>query len=127
LSLFISANRRRQRQERSRMSYESSEMGALTSVHGMGNGGVFGTGLAAVITSAALGSLAAVMTSPKDVRKKVAIWGGIGGVATYYVAGPVLSSLGILDVLRPFAPLLAGWGVSKLEKAGKLPSVSRAT
>ena len=111
------------------MSYENTDMGSLTSVGGMGtNGnGMLGGGATAAVIAAGMGALTAVMTSPREMRKKVAIWGGLGGLATYYAAGAVLGGFGALNAIRPFTPLLAGWGVSKLESAGKLPAVGPAS
>jgi hypothetical protein len=93
-----------------------------------GNGnGMLGGGATAAVVAAGMGALAAVMTSPRGVRQKVAIWGGLGGLATYYAMGAMVGSLGPLGAVRPFTPLLAGWGVSKLEDAGKLPAVGPAS
>lgn len=112
------------------MSYENTDMGALTNV-GMGtngnSGGMFGGGATAAVIAAGMGALTAVMTSPRGVRKKVAIWGGLGGLATYYAAGAILGGFGALNALQPFTPLVAGWGVSKLQEAGKLPAVGTAS
>jgi hypothetical protein len=112
------------------VSYENTEMGSLTAV-GMGsNGGgngMLGGGATAAVIAAGMGAIVAVMTSPRSVRKKVAIWGGLGGLATYYAAGPILGSFGALEAVRPFVPLAAGWGVSKLQEADKLPAVGPAS
>lgn len=110
------------------MSYENTEMGALTNVQPMGdNGSMFGGTLSSLVVSAGMGALAAVMTGPAEKRKKVAIWGAATGALLYFGTGIVTGGGGVFGVVQPFTPLVAGWGVSKLEKMGKLPAVGPAS
>lgn len=110
------------------MSYENTEMGALTNVHPMGdNGGMFGGTLSSLVVSAGMGALAAVMTGPKEKRKKIAIWGAATGAALYFGTGIITGGIGPAGIIQPFTPLVAGWGVSKLETMGKLPAVGPAS
>jgi hypothetical protein len=110
------------------MSYENTEMGSITAVQPMGdNGGMFGGTLSSVVVSAGMGALAAVMTGPREKRKKVAIWGAAAGLLLYFGTGVVTGGVGPAAIVQPFTPLVAGWGVSKLEKVGKLPDVGPAS
>jgi hypothetical protein len=105
------------------VSYENTDMGALTNVAPLGdNGGAFGGTLSSIAVAGGMGALAAVMTGPKDKRKKIAIWGAVSGLVAYFGTGVVTGGGGVFGVVQPFTPLVAGWGVSQLEKRGKLPS-----
>lgn len=110
------------------MSYEDTELGALTAVQALGgNGSMLGGGLTSVVVAGGMGALAAIMTGPKTSRKKIAIWGAVAGLVMYYGSGVLLGDSGVFAAARPFTPLVAGWGVSKLEERGKLPAVGPAS
>jgi hypothetical protein len=103
-------------------------MGAITAVQPMGdNGGMFGGTLSSLVVSAGMGALAAVMTGPKERRKKIALWGAASGAALYFGTGMITGDVGPFGIIQPFTPLIAGWGVSKLEKMGKLPAIGPAS